>query len=111
MRDLSRKFLEGQGYAVLEARDAAEALRISAEYAESIDLLLTDVVMPGMSGCDLASRLQSERPDMKVLYVSGYTNGSFKQLGVSPNSDAFLQKPFNLSELARRIHKMLERTK
>ena len=110
VRDLTRKFLETQGYSVLEARNSEEAIQIHSEYSGSIDLLLTDVVMPGMGGCELASRLQSVRPEIKVLYVSGYTNGSFMELGISPNSDAFLQKPFNLADLARRIRKILEPT-
>src|SRR5207302_1791410 len=94
VRTLARRSLEARGYRVLEAADGPSALQLSARHLERIDILVTDVVMPGMSGRELAERLAPERPSMKVLYTSGYTDDAMVRQGVLSAGVAFLQKPF-----------------
>lgn len=109
--ELIRKFvarvLAGSGYAVLSAASPAEALRLCAERRESIDLMLTDVVMPGMLGDELARRLETARPDMKVIFMSGYTEESIIQRAVM-NGAAFIQKPMTLELIVRRVREVLD---
>jgi two-component system cell cycle sensor histidine kinase/response regulator CckA len=107
VRRLARRVLEGQGYAVLEAPDAATALRLAAGHAGPIDLLLTDVVMPEMPGTELARRLGDARPGTRVLYVSGYTDHSVGN-GALPTGTSFLQKPFSATTLVRRVRHVLD---
>ena len=108
LRELVREWLTGAGYTVLEAKSGAEALEISQSHAGSIHLLLTDVVMPGMSGRELAERLTRSRPDMRVLYVSGYTNNAIVHHGVLELGVAFLQKPFTRATLAQKLRETLD---
>ena len=107
LRSLLAKFLRLYGYTVLEARHAGEALLACEQYQEPIHVLVTDVVMPQMSGRELADRLTPLRPDMKVLYMSGYTEDALVQHGVADRSVPFLQKPFKPIELARRVYAVL----
>jgi signal transduction histidine kinase/CheY-like chemotaxis protein len=107
IRALMRKILRKQGYNVLEASRGEEALRISAEHKEPIDLLLTDVVMPQMSGRELADQLKKARPSMKVLFVSGYSDDDLVQYGPLPSGSAFLQKPFSLAALLEKTRNVL----
>jgi PAS domain S-box-containing protein len=110
IRALVSEVLRAQGYRVLEAHDAAEAIRISQEWRARntpIDLLLTDVVMPGGSGRELAERLGAVMPDTKVLYMSGYTDDAIIQHGLSQAEVAFLRKPFTPDALARKIRELL----
>ncbi|HKE24279.1 MAG TPA: chemotaxis protein CheB [Bryobacteraceae bacterium] len=111
VRELERRFLEMRGYKVLEASDGREALRISRTHQEPIHLLITDVVMPKMSGREVALQLASERPDMKVLYMSGHTEEAIVDHGVLQEGMEFLQKPFQQEDLMRRVRKILDADK
>jgi two-component system cell cycle sensor histidine kinase/response regulator CckA len=109
VRDLAARVLERQGYELLEASNGNEALRLVQEYAgEKIDLLLTDVVMPGMSGSELADRLRSSHAEARVLYMSGYTNNSIVHHGILEPGISFLQKPFSPEALARKVREVLD---
>jgi len=108
VRDLARDILAGCGYTVLEARHGAEALGISAAHAGKIDLMLTDVVMPEMNGRELAERLAAQRPETKVLYMSGYTDHAVVHHGVLAPQTEFLQKPFTEVVLARKLRELLD---
>lgn len=107
VRTLTREMLARQGYEVLEAGSGTEALRLWETNRNSISLLLTDVIMPQMSGHELAERLQAQRPDLKVLYMSGYTGDVIARHGVSTEA-AFLQKPFTHDVLARKVRQVLD---
>ena len=107
VRTLARRSLEARGYRVLEAADGPSALQLSARHLDGIDILVTDVVMPGMSGRELAERLAPERPSMKVLYTSGYTDDAMVRQGVLSAGVAFLQKPFVPDTLARKVREVL----
>ena len=109
VRALAREFLGSRGYRVLEAQDGREALRISSSHAGEIDLLVTDVVMPGMSGRELAEQLAELRPQMKVLYVSGYTAEAIGHHGILDPGTEFLQKPFSREALARKLREVLDK--
>ncbi len=93
---------------MLEAQDGGEALQVCEEHWGPIHLLLTDVVMPRMSGHELAQRLASRRPETKVLYVSGYTDDAIVQCGVIDRGTSFLQKPFSPDALARSVREVLD---
>ena len=108
VRDLTLEVLKESGYTVISAERPDDALRICAQNPAPIDLLLTDVVMPGMSGLELAERLKPERPKMKVLYVSGYTADAVARRGMSDPKTAFLQKPFAPGALVRKVREVLE---
>jgi two-component system cell cycle sensor histidine kinase/response regulator CckA len=107
LRALLAKFLRLFGYTVLEARHGVEALLTCERHQGPIHMMVTDVVMPQMSGRQLADRLTPLRPEMKVLYMSGYTEDEVVQRGVADLSVAFLQKPFKPVELARQVHAAL----
>jgi DNA-binding transcriptional MerR regulator len=108
LRKLAVKILGSQGYTVLNAQNGEEALRIGKEHKGPIHLLLTDVVMPGMSGWDLGKRLRPMRPEMKVIYMSGYTYNAILQHGVLDPQLSFLQKPFTVADLGRKVRKVLD---
>jgi CheY-like chemotaxis protein len=97
------------GYQTLEAGNGEEALRVAKGYAGDIRLLLTDVVMPQMGGKELARRLQIERPNIRVLFASGYTDSTIVRDGILDKGLAFLQKPFAASALARKVREVLDR--
>jgi two-component system cell cycle sensor histidine kinase/response regulator CckA len=107
VRQAARQFLTGRGYTVLEAPDGEDAIRASREYRGLIHLLVTDVVMPRMGGPTLAERLTDERPDVKVLFVSGYAENTILKHGKIDVATRFLQKPFSLKTLARKIREVL----
>jgi PAS domain S-box-containing protein len=108
VRTLARRSLEARGYRVLDAADGPSALQLSTRHRGGIDILVTDVVMPGMSGRELAERLAPERPSMKVLYTSGYTDDAMVRQGVLNAGVAFLQKPFVPDTLARKVREVLD---
>ena len=108
LRELAREFLESAGYKVLMAKNGPEALQIAAQHPGPIEILVTDVVMPGMSGREVARRLASFRPAMKVLYVSGYTNNAIAHHGVLDPRVAFLEKPFTKNDLLSKVRELLE---
>ena len=108
LRELARRLLQRQGYTVLVASNADEALRLFEEHP-SIDLLLTDVVMPGSSGPELTKQLVERRPALKVVYMSGYTEEAIVQHGVLKPGLAFLRKPFTSDTLERKISEVLGR--
>ena len=103
LRKLTRKSLLDAGFTVLEARDALEAIEIARQTATHIDLLLTDVIMPGMSGRALAEALSPHRPEMRVIYMSGYSDGVIAKHGIVEAELAILRKPFSRDELMRSV--------
>jgi CheY-like chemotaxis protein len=107
VRALAREVLRRHGYVVLEARHGVDALRVAERHADEIHLLIADVVMPHMSGRELAERLATVRPAMKILFMSGYTDHALVHDDVTPTA-AFLQKPFTPEVLARRVRRILD---
>jgi len=107
LRDMAGKMLKGYGYNVTTARDAKEAIKISENHDAPIHVLLTDVVMPGMNGRELATQLQKKIPGIKVLYMSGYTSNAIVHHGVLENGVNFIQKPFAQEALASKVQKVL----
>jgi two-component system cell cycle sensor histidine kinase/response regulator CckA len=107
VRALTSRILKGQGYTVLEASGGMEALRMAREFEGKIDLVLTDVIMPGISGTVLVSQMQAAHPGIKSLYISGYTDNAIVHHGVLDPNVAFLQKPFVAKSLTRKIHEVL----
>src|ERR1041384_3720649 len=107
-RKLARTILERNGYKVIEAASGDEASVTSGEYAGRIDLMLTDVVMPGTSGRELAQVVASARPEMKVLYMSGYTDDAIVHHGILDADTPFIQKPFNPETLLQRVRDLLD---
>jgi response regulator RpfG family c-di-GMP phosphodiesterase len=109
VRDLANRLLKQQGYTVLEAANGEEALRLVQEnMGERIHLLLTDVVLPQIGGKELADKLKMFRPDLKVLYTSGYTDYAIVHHGVLDSGTHFLQKPFSLKTLSRKVREVLD---
>jgi len=108
VRKLAREVLQSQGYTVLESSTGSEALRICQEHPGPIHLLLTDVVMPGLSGRETAERLIPLRPAMKALYMSGYTDDAIVRHGVLEADTAFLHKPFTPEVLACKVREVLD---
>jgi CheY-like chemotaxis protein len=108
VRAVAKQVLERQGYTVLEAPDGEVALHVAQKHRGPIHLLLTDVVMPVLSGRRLAEQLALVRPDMKVLYASGYTDDSVVRHGILEAGTAYLQKPFTPDSLARKVREVLD---
>lgn len=108
VRNLARMVLEMNGYKVLEAESGNAAILICDNYKEIIHLLLTDVIMPGMSGLELTKQLKIARPEMRVLYMSGYTSNAIVHHGILDDKTNYIQKPFFPDALARKIREVLE---
>lgn len=108
-RSMVVEFLRGLGYSILEAENGEHALEVAKNADTPIQVLITDIVMPKMSGRDLADRLLSEFPNTRVLYTSGYTHDSAVQARVLGEGEAFLQKPFALAELSKKIRELLKK--
>ncbi len=111
LREVTCEFLKSSGYAVMEAETPDEALRAVERHDGPIDLLLTDMILPKMNGRELAARLGAARPGMKILYVSGYTDGIVRdgaQRVLEPGL-AFLQKPYTRYALTQKVREVLER--
>ncbi|MGC1936617.1 MAG: ATP-binding protein, partial [Candidatus Acidiferrales bacterium] len=108
VRELAREYLEQIGYRVLQADNAAQALEIARKHAGLIELLFTDVVMGGMSGRQLAEEMQKLRPEIKILYMSGYTDEAIVHHGILGRGSVLLQKPFTLNSLAIKVRETLE---
>lgn len=107
VRELVRETLTSRGYKVIEAEDGLAGMKLTETFVGNIDILITDLVMPGMSGRELAQRVAAARPSIKVLYLSGYTEDAIIHEGVLDPGRAFLQKPFTLHGLARKVREVL----
>jgi PAS domain S-box-containing protein len=107
VRELAREYLEMSGYTVIEAEDGHTALELAAMHAGTIHLLMTDVVMPGISGRELAERAKLIRPKIKVLYMSGYTDQAVVHHGILETDAVLLQKPFTMTTLSTKLREIL----
>jgi PAS domain S-box-containing protein len=108
VRVVAQRILERRGYRVIVARDPNEAIAVRERYTEPVHLLLTDVVMPRMSGAELAARFAERWPQTKVLYMSGYADSSIVTNGMLEHGESFLQKPFTPETLARKVRAVLD---
>ncbi len=108
VRAVLSRGLQRRGYRVIEAEDGAEALRLAEAGDPQFDILITDVVMPGVSGPEVARRLTADRPDLPVLFISGYTDNELGEQGLSNRPKTFLQKPFTNSALTTRVRTLLD---
>jgi two-component system, cell cycle sensor histidine kinase and response regulator CckA len=108
VRTFARHVLLDAGYTVLQARDGVEAFRVAQQCQDPIHLLLTDVIMPRMSGPQLAELLAPDRPGMRVLFMSGYADEAITGSGTPEAGSAFLEKPFKLAQLARKVREVLD---
>jgi len=107
VRQLVRETLESRGYRVLEARNGQDALTLAASHSDLIHLIITDIVMPGLSGHELVQQLLPARPAIKVLYLSGYAQDAFATPAAAEAQKTFLQKPFTLQSLSRKVREIL----
>jgi two-component system cell cycle sensor histidine kinase/response regulator CckA len=105
---LTTSMLLRAGYSVLTATDPEHALELAATHTERIDLLLTDIVMPKIGGCELAHRCQELQPEMQVLFASGYGSDATVKVGVLEPGFAFIQKPYTYSMLTDKVQQLLE---
>jgi PAS domain S-box-containing protein len=108
LRHLARQYLSNQGYTVMEANNGVAALQLSATHPGPIHLLLTDVIMPGMNGRDLAERIAAVRPETRVLFMSGYTENAIGQNGILEPGINLLQKPFTLPALKAKVRETID---
>jgi two-component system, cell cycle sensor histidine kinase and response regulator CckA len=108
VRSFTRMVLQRSGYQVIEAGNGEEALSLSREHTGKIQLLVTDMVMPGMGGRQVAEALEQQRPGVRVLYLSGYTENTIAQRGALGSELPFLQKPFTMEALLRKVRQVLD---
>jgi DNA-binding NtrC family response regulator len=106
---LAGRILRSRGYTVLEARDGMEAVAIAQGVSGKIHLVITDIVMPGISGQALVSRLEDLRPGIRSLYISGYTDSAIVHHGILDSNVTFLQKPFTIESLTQKVRDALDR--
>ena len=111
VRELAMLALQMHGYTVLSARDGNDALRVAGKHEGNIDMLVTDVVMPGMSGRELAEKLGPKFPHMKTLFISGYTDDAIIRNGLVQEEIAFLLKPFSPLALAKKVRAVFDEAK
>ncbi len=107
VRSFAHRVLKKQGYKVLEAADGHNALELLESYEGEVHLLLTDVIMPGMNGRDLYEKAAAKRPELKVLYMSGYTDSVIEKHGIPEEGLSFIQKPFSLNQFSSKIREVL----
>jgi two-component system, cell cycle sensor histidine kinase and response regulator CckA len=107
VRDLVTNILQGEGFKVVAAQNGEEALRAAESNVGNIDLVLTDIVMPGMSGGELVQQLIALQPEMRVLYMSGYTKYTVFNPGVLESVNSFIWKPFAPKDLLRKVREVL----
>jgi two-component system, cell cycle sensor histidine kinase and response regulator CckA len=110
VRAVTKRALDRYGYGVLTAARGPEALGVAAAFQGSIELLLTDIMMPGMNGVEVASRMCEMRPGIRVFFMSGYADQDLVRQGLLEPGTEFLQKPFTPQELAERVRGILDRT-
>jgi CheY-like chemotaxis protein len=108
VRNLVKEILTSNGYKVLESRNGPEALAICSNFADPIHLLLTDMIMPGMSGPELKGKIAAMRPGISVLFMSGYTDDSIIRNGVLDLDTSFIEKPFTPDGLSRKVRDVLD---
>ena len=108
MRELASRILSAKGYSVVAAKSVREAEQFAEKHAKKIDLLLTDIIMPGTSGRELARRITARHPNTRVLYMSGYTDNVLAQGGELEAGLAFLQKPFTPGALVQKVREVLD---
>jgi CheY-like chemotaxis protein len=108
VRAMAKRVLDRDGYRVLEARSGVEALQVCEESEGAIDLIVTDLVMPGLGGRDLAAHVRAQYPGARILFMSGYTEEAALQRSVLSSSESFLSKPFTPDVLARRVRELLD---
>jgi CheY-like chemotaxis protein len=108
VRDIAREVLEMCGYTVLSAKDANEGISIFERHQGEIHLLVTDVVMPGMNGRELAERLMARQASLKAIFISGYTDNEVLRNGFDSPKTVYLQKPFTLAALSRKVREVID---
>lgn len=108
VRTLARDILLGAGYRVLEAEDGEQALRVAEDHPGAIHVMLTDIMMPGINGKELADRMAAARPDTKIIFMSGRAAEVISDAGVLIPVDAFLAKPFTVDRLLNKVRERLE---
>jgi len=108
LRQAGATYLQSKGYSVLAAANGEEALRTAQDFSGAIDLLLTDIIMPGMSGAELAQRLRLLRPGIHILYMSGCTQNTILQNGIGNLACQYLQKPFSYKFLLKKLAEILQ---
>jgi DNA-binding response OmpR family regulator len=108
LREVTCEILESAGYRVLKTRSAAEAISAFNEYKSIVRLLLTDVVLPGQNGRDLANDLRSMSPTLRIIFISGYPENAVTEHGIKEDGMFYLPKPFSLQSLTRKVKEVLE---
>jgi DNA-binding response OmpR family regulator len=108
LREVTSEILESAGYRVLKTRTAVEAISAFNEYKSIVRLLLTDVVLPGQNGRDLASDLRSKCPELGIIFISGYPENAVTEHGIKEGGMFYLPKPFSLQSLTRKVRQVLE---
>jgi DNA-binding NtrC family response regulator len=107
VRESTCEYLAARGYTVVQGKHGPDALEVLGNFSGKVHLLVTDVIMPGMSGAELGRRVRELRPEARVLYISGYTESMVVQHGIEP-ATGFLQKPFTLKALAGKVREVLD---